>query len=609
MTTTNAPEQIAQAARLRAWWSDHGWFALALSLAHLAMGALIVSAPFTPTNDGPQHVLGSYARSHLHDPALGFDRFVVDNHPISGIGFTAIFDLLSTFCSWQLAHQLTLFVITSLYALAATALCAALGRRWLGLLFVPLAFQWHFYMGLLSFLVATSLSLALLAVLLRRRPSGVISWTMLAVALFVIATAHFMAAILGGVAVAVVLIASSTREARATTILATALAGTPALGVAVLVKLAGAGVAGATVFEPFGDRFASAVARFIGGPTWLAAPAVALAFAGAASALARRDERVLGGVALGAWSLALLLPTTLFGWELASSRPLILAGTLGIALLPVEKLARPARTVVIVALVAFGGVRFFHTASVHQKLSNDFAELWRGLDVPLASPGYRLPLLFEDDAPDDMLGWSPLRNFGSLFSTAQGGMNAYAFNGLANNHFILLRPEVKQRLPSAPERGWWLSDLEHASVDERADVVERMTRWGRLFDGVIVWGRPGDLDHLVARGYRVDHRDGHLLLASFTGCSATLSVRLDKPTPLAIDTGWWPADETADLHFADDIEAGESEVQLDAMGCGPAWIHVEALDPTDSLHCAEAQNGFVLVDTVKAPRATCTLVR
>lgn len=553
---------------------------IAFGVAFAALCALLVAsvaAPsFLPTNDGPHHVFGAFARAHIDDPTLGYARFFVPNVPPSANGFAEVFALLEPSLGWRAAHQATLGVIVLVWALGALAFTTAVDprRRWLALLAATLGVGWPLYLGFFSFVLSGGLALLVVAAAMKV-PFTPTARVVLAAALLVTAAVHFLMAAQAGLLLVVVRLSAVDRSARLRELGLVALMGVPAM---ILVsRLAGTTehLADGTTVVPWSIRLEALGACTLGGPAWRQAIVVVAVLASVACLAVRGRrlvERALVATAALLCITPLWLPWDVLGWQYAAARPLPVAACVLVALLPVERLARRGQLVVAAVSIALSFAATAWALSLGERAAHEVDDVLRATRTP-AAPGYRwafftAPLPVEEDA--GLLRWDPQRGLGSLFGVTAGGFVAYSHVVSPQAHTVLLRDDVAAALAPPPVRSREVSPLRAIDDDaKRLPLVEALASKAVQVDGVILAERPADHAVWKARGYDVDLEDGRVLLAHFTGCSA----RVITGEARRVGTAPGPSIPGV-LVRTDEVPAGGALLErlpcgvVDVMGCG-----------------------------------------
>lgn len=625
---------------MRAAAETSGIDRLALPAAILlgcAAVAAVTCVPYLPTHDGPQHVYTVHAAANLDDPALGYGRWFAPNAPISNHGFTAVFAPLDAWLPWQTALRVALGVMAALWVAGAYAFARALhpARGWLGVALGAAALQWCLYMGFFSFYVASAVGLLVLSVAFgltsRERPRlGV-----LAALLFLEALLHVMAAAVTGLALAALLWLRDGRSAPLRTLARIAGLAAPAAGV-LLATIAVRYLANVEVAVHADDGVQSVTAPlwtlgkcFLGGPAWRAWPLTALALAAPALALtriagpARPEDRALCGVGALLLLVGALAPLHLPSWDFFSVRFLPLGVCAAVASIPLERVARPrARAAIAAALTGFALAATGWAAEFDRTLAAESRDALAGLSVKKVERGARLPVVLDPTlgrpaghpAGDPMPYMLPLINLGKLYATAQGGYVPYTFDSDPSIHSVVVRKELRGRLPgSAPPRyALELEDPARAGdLAFREAVTDYLAAWGTRYQEVIFYGRPVDVDHLLWLGFRPEWRRNGLALARFEGCPLTLRfpVTPERAAARVLELGWYPALGTTHRYTLSrsSPDPDGSWVLPLRQTCAAVWIAFEGR----TLRCAGAgADGRLVVRSVRdQPELTCRVER
>ena len=347
----------------------------AISIAAVLLGvaavAALASVPYLPTNDGPQHVFAGVAANHFDETARGYDRYLELRQPITSLGFHAVFSTVERVLPWRIALTTTLAAIVLLWGWGTTVLARLVRpeRAVLGLLGFAMALGWPLYMGLFSFALGTALGFWVLAFALWRWPAAPLDRVALALALLVQAMAHLFTAQATALVLVVLVLFRAPKETRLKELALLALVGLPTMGIAALALSSGATALPTTPTDlgPL-DRVLLLAKAFVSGPWWRGAIPVVAAVLGVLATARSRDEAsaVERGLAVAATvllALASFVPFNIGGWEYLGPRFIPLGVTLGVVVLPIERLGRPrwalaAASLWTAAAIAWAG--WFH---------------------------------------------------------------------------------------------------------------------------------------------------------------------------------------------------------------------------------------------------------
>jgi len=582
----------------------------------------ISSFDYLPTHDGPQHVYTIHVRNHLDDSSNGYSNWFEPNIPVSAVGFDVLFGPLDAMLGWKSALRIALMAMATLWVVGAYCFAAAIhpGRRWVGVALGAAAFQWSLYMGFFSFYVGSAFGLFVLAFAFGRtsasRPR--IGW--LAVLLLVQAVLHLMAAVVTGLVLASLLwfrSAPGQRVAQLGRIAAVALPALCVVSITVWIsRTDGVGAHAVDSSQTFGPWWIVGKC-FMGGPDWRAWPLVALAVSGLLLALSRRGERrsaedhalwLAGGVLLAA---GVLLPLHLRYWEFFSVRFAPLAVCTLAATLPIERLATHSRPIRIAVATALSGFAFASTAwafSYNAVLVDRARIALSGLDLTIARPGARLPILLDValDRPHDesqamMPFVAPLANLGKLYATAQGGFVPEVFAVDPAIHAALLKPSAR-RLPAANSR----YVLSLAVPENSADVALReavtvyLAANATYYDDIVFLGRPADVELLKWLGFTIDWQNEGLALGRFRGCPLTVRIPVADGAIIdqqQLEIGWVPAlGVTHRYPFTRATREADDLVFVLRQTCGEAWLRVANPPDAKTLVCDGAGDDVAAAD-------------
>jgi hypothetical protein len=589
-------------------------FSAAFAALTILQVAAVVEPAFFPTNDGPHHAFGAFARARIADPAFDYARFFDPNVPTSANGFAELFALLEPALGWQRAHAWSVGVIVLLWALGAHALVSRIApeRRWLAPLVASLALGWPLYQGFFSFVLGSALALSVLALALRPAPSAR-SRALVAALLVLLALIHVIAAALCGLFVLVgrvALVEGAARE-RAKEAAAVALTGLPALIVVLRSTAASEGLGDGTTIVPWALRLAALGATTLGGPLWRQATMVALALSAVAALLAALLPALIAALAghnatgspqarlrlaLGACGALLCftplwMPWDVGGWQHAAVRPLPMALAVLLCMLPFEKLPRAGRALAAAFAFAFAFSSALWARGLNLQIAEETADVMRALERPAPRPaGYRWPFVLVDlpaAREAGMLRWDPERGLGSLFGIAHGGFPAYAHVVSPQAHTLLLRPEAMAALPPPPLRSRDATPLRAIDdPDARRPLLEALISKSVQPDGVIVIERPEDHALWRARGFIADVEEGRVFVGRFIGCALEVKTEVLR----AVTTAPAPAGPDT-LRRTDEVPAGGAVLDrlpcgsLEVTGCEPSLVELRADAPPPSIAC------------------------
>lgn len=492
-----------------------------LVLAVVAASALMAEAlwrgPFFPSNDGPHHVYGAFARAHIDDAALNYAAYVVPNGPTSANGFADLFAALEGSLGWRDAERATLAITCILFLVGCVALARHLhpARAWLGFVAGSGALGWALFMGFYEFMLASGLSFFVVLFALRMSTLGQrVGFGFL---LLFLASIHFVVAVLVGGLVLLARVASAQRRVREA--LWVLLSGAPAA--ALTLRVSGAeGHGDATEVLPLPLRLAAAGACTVGGPAWKQGAFVGLALLGLGTAAAlwrtrSPTERVFAGVALAGFLVPVFAPWSFLGWQHAAVRALPLCAAVAVALVPIEELRGRAYPVAAAACVAFFAVCTLSARDTLVRAAADLADVEAALETKVHA-GYRLSVVTTSPAWVDEAGlfrWDPLRGIGSVFGVVHGGLPAYAHTVSPQAHTVLVRPDLAPNLPAPPLRSTHQSRIRRIEDDAaRAAALAPVVERARAFESVLAFERPADHAVWTRAGFRVVAEHGRVLL-------------------------------------------------------------------------------------------------
>jgi hypothetical protein len=587
-----------------------------LALAILGSVGLVLallSAPYLATNDGPQHIFFGYLENHFDDAARSYDVFLARGQPVTSLGFTLLFATLELAMSWQSALSLAQIIMALVWAWGFMTFCRAIhpGRAAIGLLGFACALQWPLYMGLFSFFLGTGFGFWTLALAVGQR-----QWTLrhrvyLAVLLFLQGIMHLFTAQAVGLVLIFIVAFRHEKGRKLRELGALFLIGVPVL---LLTFATASNESLVTQLEPeqwlaWSDRIRLLAAAVVTGPAWRSWPLVFVALSGLTVLLLRSlrsdaalpslgiepsepvrgDERGLASAAALLLVLGLTLPLHVKGWEFFSPRFLPIGLMLGAACVPLERMSRRAHDRWLVAVTAFGTAAIFWAWDFHRDLYERAKPALAGLDAPLERSGPRLAIVLDpwigqprskDWTSADVPFLTPLQNLGKLYAVAQGGIPSWFFASRPSLHPFVFSPDGRRRYPPVHDAIGILSPEILNDPNARGQLMSFLASHGSRFEDVILWGEPGDVEVLLARGYQADVQRGGLAIARFVGCPVRFRLLPARPfdDPLVIQCGYDPQRPPTSEHV---LPPGawppDGILEVDRCLCGSAWYRI-ALD-------------------------------
>jgi hypothetical protein len=388
----------------------------------------------------------------------------------------------------------------------------------------------------------------------------------------------------------------------------------------------------------FAERVGELSRWFVPGPSARAWLLIAFVFVGVGATLARArrgaaspSERALAWLALAFFVLSLIAPLHIPGWQYFAPRFAVVASVLGLALLPMPRLAShlAARAMApLLTLCCLGSSLV--SANLHRDLASGCADALAAIDAPLHFAGPRLSILLDETcgAPADP-SQSPFpraamaRNVPLLQMVEHGGIAPTLFNGSPAIHAIELRRDAP--LPGRPDPVTQTFALSHWFTTEpafRASVLAELAADGMPFEGIhVVGGRPEDAAVFNSRGYVTEFQRGAMLIARFEGCAAEVLLpagSLDREPAYYeygpfYPTGITPEPRTIAGQLIDRATPANGDaihVPLAGRPCGEIWLRVvwdadgsSTLTPGDRT-CSNARRGGRLVATVNREHPT-----
>ncbi len=566
----------------------------AVVLAAAILAAAVWAVPVWLGNDAPAHLFGAFATVHYHDEALGFARYFELNRPLTARGFFETYQLFDPLLPWPLAYRLTLIVIAELWALAflfaATAFDA---RRWpVGLAGFALALGWAFDLGLFSYWMACAGVLLVVGTTIR---FGERRWLagLVALLLYVTASAHVFPAIVAGVILVVIEAARSRGRRRWWRLALMVLAGAPAAALALLATDAREQHdALAKQWGSLGERVTNTVACTLSGPWWRWLPLVLLGAASVALLIARRRsirdvDAAAGGLGLVLLSLAVATPLHL-RWMFFAPRFAPLGLALVVLVLPVELVRPRARVALALAVVAWVAAACWWSAAVHRRLAERVMPALGLVEAVAPMPARRLAIAapLPGDAGTEIRYLEPLRQVGQLLAIELGGMFHYGLVGAPTIHPQLLRDESIAGTTVPPVA--WLEHIDAEAGPTRRAHLTRIFAASTEVDEVVLLGTADDVQHLEAAGFVSRLSAPGVVVARFQGCAGSIIARGAPGAHVELEIGWWPLLVSSQGVAGTLDGTGHLAWDVDGLTCDDLWVR-----PREG-RCANGDaNGYV----------------
>ena len=563
--------------------------------------AVLAVVDYLPTRDGPNAIFFGWLQNHFDDVNTHYRTFLRPGTPATALGFHLVFASLEVLLPWQMAVRVTLALTGLLFGSCYFWLVRTLNpRRWVvGLLGFALAPQWALYLGWFSFVIATGLSFAVLAMALKGWPWSSDRRFVIALLLTVVGVAHIVPALLLLAALLCLAVAraeSGRRVREAAWLLAMA---APLFGILfVTVDETTLAMLSQTTAVSLGDRLQLWLRGFVAGPLWRGATVAALALAGAASAWRSgrsAQERGLAVMAAALLGLGLVLPLGSEAGEWLSLWLLPLGFMLGLALLPTERLQGSVKRAVHASLVMLAAASLLWAGWYNVDLRRRADGLLAGLNTSTMRRGPRAAIVLDTNL-GDRRPWQqqavpfshPARHIGKLYAVAHGGIPAGLNPGRLSAAPFILSSAGRKRLPS-------LTESQHRAIDtaanlnpaERVALMRSLAFHLRHFDDVLVVGGPDDWTPLIAAGYLKDVGHKGLFIGRFEGCKATLVIK-GAARRIRFFQGWQEERIVGTERVAKVTGKPPYSLRLSGFPCNGAWLQV-AVERADGLHpCAEA---------------------
>ncbi|MEZ4441887.1 MAG: hypothetical protein R3B72_22495 [Polyangiaceae bacterium] len=569
--------------------------AAALSVAAVATVLLV---PYLPTSDGPHHIFHGMVANHYGDPARGYADYLEPGRAVTSLGFHALFGVLESFLPWRRAVQAVLAIIVLVWGWSYLLFASRLRpeRAALGLIGFAAALGWPLYMGLFSFSLATALGWLVLALAIGRDRWRPLDRLGLGVALLVVAMAHLFPALVVGLVLLCIVAFRSEPGTRAKEIAWLAVMGLGPLAIAAWALRGGPGeLLGSTETVGLFDRFRLLAKASVSGPTWRGGLFAVAALGGLASfavtAFRRTDDEITPldrAVALAATLLVLaglVAPLHVAGWEFFAPRFLPVGLGLGLLLLPVERLRAE------LGLALAGGwslAAIVWAGWFHRDLEARTAVALSGLDAPITRHGPRLGVVLDPDAglprsdawrDAEVPFIHPLYNLGLLYAAAQGGTPSWLFTARSALHPYVLSPAGRRAFPPVHDAVAVADPAILGDPEQRRALLDFLASLGTRYEDVILYGAPGDVAALKARGYQLDVEHEGLGIGRFQGCPFRLSLELDAPpsAPVVVRCSYSLRQAPSGEWVVPPGTAPQDGVILvDAARClcGPVWYQI-----------------------------------
>ncbi|MBI2372611.1 MAG: hypothetical protein HYV07_01300 [Deltaproteobacteria bacterium] len=528
-----------------------------LAVFTIALATSSLVAEVLPTHDGPHHIANCHIRNHLDDPTTGWGSYLRRGAPPTYLGFHTLCVPLDRALGWRWGSKLALFLTSLTIALGYAALSARLARNApvRSVYGFALALPWALYMGFFDFVLASGLSLWVLAY--AARPALNLSQkVLLALAVVIVSLVHVTSAAMLGIALALVAAFTAPRGRAARAILETALIGVPTLlHVYASVALYGDNPWPGTMpknaenWHALPARISDLARTTAGLPTVLAALVLVPALLGliqtlrwipTAKALHSLDHESRATKALGVYGLLatitfllcpfhLALPSAY--WTFFSPRLTLLAALVLPLSAPTGRLSKWVDAAMILAPAA----ALAFAVHLHLELGKKIAPALAGLSAPIHRNGPRLPMLLERlESP--IAHVEPLLNFGHYYLLDQGGVSPYLFAEWPVADPLLYTDRPKELFGAYPprnlSRGFRCAE-ESPGCPPIADRLGWLSVWGREFQDVIIYPAAADVrETLDARGFVTELTEGQLLIARPGTCR--VDVILKGPSSRAL---------------------------------------------------------------------------
>ncbi len=519
--------------------------ALLVLVAVLPLLVALFGVPVIPTHDGPKNLYASHLFAHAEDPAFssGFER----SSPVTAVGFALVYGVFESVLPWRSAYALATLVGVLAMPIGVWLIARALDARRapLGLVALGAAWQWTSHMGFVNYtgsvgfgFVAVGLALTGSARWSSRRELGVYA------CIFAACLYHPFGGQFASVAVFVQRLLHTSRARVVREVGAVIVGCCPAV---VVTLLAQANLEDAAIRAPtaspldlsFAERLEGFGRWFLAGPIARSAFVLGVAAVGLLATIAGllrgpRDRRVgaLLAISLVGFLGVLLAPMHSGLWQYFQPRFTPIAVLALVPLVPLERLGPRAWTFAVGAFTLFAVASNGWVAHHHHDHAEREAALYAALGHAAPAPGRRLlPIVARVELTRDFQRRRDLEvpsagyvmNAGHLFAIDRRAVTPYGFDSLPNVHLATTRQGVLWS--ATPVRDYGGRFAPDADETERAREIARLASFAPGYDDVLFYGEPRDVDAFVSHGFEVERRDRGLLIASFRGCPATVTLR------------------------------------------------------------------------------------
>jgi hypothetical protein len=565
-----------------AWWA-------ALVGASLLVVWSQRAVPYLPTHDGPEHIVSGTIENRFHEPNTIYAKVLEPASQWAARGFALLFRPLERWLGWREATQWAQVLMQLLGAGAFAGLVVAVEprRRWLGLLGFAVV-PWTLYMGFFPYTLSSAFGLALLAVVVGRRIEGWPARLAVSAALLVHAHLHLLPALLTASLLFVVLVfRREPVERRGEALRVIAMVAPVVVLAPLTLRSVGAsaiGFADFSLYPSFDERLLTLPQVTVPGPSWRGLVMLALAAAGIRSALrrarartARAEEIALACCAAGLLALGVVAPLNIPGWQFFAPRLMFPGMLLGIAMLPIERLAPKRQALAAGGCVALALAQTVATARLHEQLYNGCRDALAGLDLPIRRERTSLALHLEatcgidsDPMESEVPYLHALEHVGHLYAAQHGGAFSSMFLGAPAIHaFVPKEFQGDEVVPEMPRPG----ALELRDPMLRGTVLTYYAAHAAFLESFLIFGAsPDDKRAVLARGFLPRFEQGGFLMAEFRGCPVALEIAPSGVSgTLQLSHGMWPVRTPVRQEERSARAEERLRVELPRIGCGEVW--------------------------------------
>lgn len=558
---------------------------VSLALTTLVLG--LARFDITATNDGPHHLAAAVVAHRYGDVASRARECFVLNTPLTARGAHELLRAALWVFEPLTASRVVGCMVAVVVAVSAAAFVTSARRRvdaW-ALLAVALAFNTGLVLGLLTFLLGSSLALFAGALWLHPRVRPAIAAAGVAALGFGAATCHVVGA---GAVFAGLCVVTLVHERKRLPLLLAAL--TPTALLALLASRASVGGDWSFTLASLREVLVSAVPL----PPVFGAVLLGVVLVGAGAGCARSERRAAAFVALGFLALTMTLPLHLGAWHYGGRRLILAACVFAMAAAP----ERGARSPIAIALAGVFTLAlsfcFLRASAAAAAITGDVVrQIRQAHPAPLLRVGAQhtdaRSFAFEGAA-------APLMDFTALVAVLHGGASLTGHHARAGIHTVLLRCGPRVMPPGVQVNATFSARPLRAGDPYTAHMLTLAS----LVEGIAVLGTQADMNYLEGQaGFVTEHRGTSLYLGRRPACA--LDVELQNVTrPTVIEFGYVPLREPA-RGFV--VPPGGRGGRIGGLPCGPMWMRL-----SPGLRCVvPAVQRFTTTPEAPLARVVCSV--